>query len=298
MKIIKFPQKRKVSKLNYRANIQIQGIPFEWETHLNDDEIKQLYQILLRERILIKPTSDVVRQEKSKTLTLEISDLLDIFETEFKGLKYRIGIIKNKIRVTCRPADEWDIIEKEEKKEVKKLKEAEGKYKVYNSCLSLMENGDLLVNKGDYEKAKTIFINAIEMKMSNKGNQLLNFVRPIWPLLNLFYKTKSVEEGIEFLKQYKSKFRENESISYWIAFGRNFERDGDINNAEKIYKLALERDSEYWETYKRLCIIYERAKRYNDAVTICKLAIDRNLSDDTKSGFEGRLKRILKKMIS
>ena len=49
-------------------------------------------------------------------------------------------------------------------------------------------------------------------------------------------------------------------------------------------------------SFKRLAIIYEKKGEYEKAAEICNKAIDRNLSDKTKGGFEGRKQRILNKM--
>lgn len=49
-------------------------------------------------------------------------------------------------------------------------------------------------------------------------------------------------------------------------------------------------------SFKRLAIIYENRGKYEEATEICDKAIDRNLSDKTKGGFEGRKQRILNKM--
>jgi hypothetical protein len=44
--------------------------------------------------------------------------------------------------------------------------------------------------------------------------------------------------------------------------------------------------------------MYERLERYEDAIKYCEIAINKGLSDGTKSGFYGRKNRLLKKYIS
>ena len=48
-------------------------------------------------------------------------------------------------------------------------------------------------------------------------------------------------------------------------------------------------------TFQRLAMIYEQEQRYDDAIEICNKAIEYDLTDSTKGGFEGRLARIEKK---
>jgi len=48
--------------------------------------------------------------------------------------------------------------------------------------------------------------------------------------------------------------------------------------------------------FKRLAIIYKKQKRYEEAIEVCKKAIKYNMRDSTKSGFEGRLERLKRKL--
>lgn len=49
-------------------------------------------------------------------------------------------------------------------------------------------------------------------------------------------------------------------------------------------------------SFYRLAIIYEKAGNYEDAISICNLAVEYGVSDYTQSGFTGRIERIEKKM--
>ncbi|MCK8816597.1 hypothetical protein MWH28_04335 [Natroniella sulfidigena] len=48
-------------------------------------------------------------------------------------------------------------------------------------------------------------------------------------------------------------------------------------------------------SFQRLVIIYEKQNKYKKAIKICEKAIKYSMRDTTKSGFEGRLKRLKKK---
>lgn len=64
------------------------------------------------------------------------------------------------------------------------------------------------------------------------------------------------------------------------------------------YKKALKKQ---WgnipliETIKQLAIIYEKAGKYEEALSVCQFAVDNGLDDGTKSGYPGRIERIKKK---
>ncbi len=54
---------------------------------------------------------------------------------------------------------------------------------------------------------------------------------------------------------------------------------------------------DYWESYKRLAIIYEKQKRWEDAIELCKEALSNGITKDgNSSGFIGRAARLMRKM--
>lgn len=49
-------------------------------------------------------------------------------------------------------------------------------------------------------------------------------------------------------------------------------------------------------SFQRLAIIYDNLKEYEEAIKVCKKAIYNGLKDGTKTGFEGRIERLEKKL--
>lgn len=49
-------------------------------------------------------------------------------------------------------------------------------------------------------------------------------------------------------------------------------------------------------SFQRLAIIYENQGKYGEAIKVCEKAIENGLKDGTKTGFEGRIKRLEKKL--
>ncbi len=49
-------------------------------------------------------------------------------------------------------------------------------------------------------------------------------------------------------------------------------------------------------SFKRLAIIYKKQQKYEEAIEVCNKAIERGLSDKTKTGFEGRKQRLENKL--
>lgn len=48
-------------------------------------------------------------------------------------------------------------------------------------------------------------------------------------------------------------------------------------------------------SFQQLAIMYEKTERYQEAIGICRLALEYGLRDNTKGGFEGRLAKLQKK---
>ena len=49
-------------------------------------------------------------------------------------------------------------------------------------------------------------------------------------------------------------------------------------------------------SFRRLAIVYEQQGKIEDAIKVCKLAISYGLSDSTKTGYEGRLAKLQRKL--
>jgi hypothetical protein len=64
----------------------------------------------------------------------------------------------------------------------------------------------------------------------------------------------------------------------------------DVKNFPKISASKDEVPS-----FKRLAIIFESEKKYNEAIKVSKLALKYGLSDGTKGGYEGRINKLQEK---
>ena len=144
-----------------------------------------------------------------------------------------------------------------------------------------------MLDKGDFQEAEQVLRDALKVKLTYPNYSSIFTWTPEKFLLKLFYLSKNVEAGLTFLSEYE--------YSDYVEFGYYFEVDGNIDSAVFIYEKALQINPDNAEAFKRICIMYEREERYDEAIKYCQVAIKRGLSDMTKGGFEGRMKRIIKK---
>jgi len=118
------------------------------------------------------------------------------------------------------------------------------------------------------------------------------------------------EEVLPKAMSAKGRSVENEHFMYLSLIQAHYKernnRNDAIENCVKYCKKDIEIADEFLKTwdgeipripsFKRLAIIHENKGEYEKAAEICDMAIERNLIDKTKGGFEGRKERILNKM--
>lgn len=109
-------------------------------------------------------------------------------------------------------------------------------------------------------------------------------------LINYYYGLRDIKEGsIEICKKYCK-----ESIELAPMFLRIDEKD-----YYTLYKNTVDAP-EYKPpripAFQRMSIILDNEGKYHEAIKVCQKAIELNLRDGTKGGFEGRIKRLQKKI--
>lgn len=176
------------------------------------------------------------------------------------------------------------------------------------------------------------FLNIFRRKQVTKPPGLNNLKKKdnLFKTLNEIEKHKYVNDDIA-KKLYKKAYNQtsgnlidrhfyyNNVIDYYYGL-RNKEKSAldkcikyckeDIQIAPKVLKL-MENDTTFkhydesgklaftppmFPSFQRLAIIYEKQEKYHEAIEICELALSLNLKDGTKTGFEGRIKRIRRKI--
>lgn len=94
------------------------------------------------------------------------------------------------------------------------------------------------------------------------------------------------KEDINFLREYRQA--EKEQYEAW--------KDYNLSTSGKIGQYMCP-PIEYWDSYKRLAIIYEKQKRWQEAIDVCESAIAHGITKDgNQSGFIGRAARLTRKM--
>ncbi len=103
------------------------------------------------------------------------------------------------------------------------------------------------------------------------------------------------EASIAFLNRYAEFWWNYKRFAelYRFCHGGSDQTSGEL---DKVFRAAVARYPNEGMLFKWICLFWERESQTNRAAEYCQLAIDHRVSDDTKTGFEGRIKRLRKKL--
>ena len=90
----------------FREDVTLPDVPMSWTTNLTDDEIREVYSILLEQRFFVRDLD--VKKPDLKTgqdLTVGLGNHTDL---EYKGRFCLIGVVGEHVSCHCRTKEEWN----------------------------------------------------------------------------------------------------------------------------------------------------------------------------------------------
>lgn len=105
-----------------------------------------------------------------------------------------------------------------------------------------------------------------------------------------YYKLRDKEEGA--LDKCVKLCKEDIEISSEVL--RLMKNNRTFKHYDESGKLIF--TPPHFPSFKKLAIIYDKQERYEEAIEVCKIAMQYNLKDGTKGGFEGRITRLKNKL--
>jgi hypothetical protein len=105
--------------------------------------------------------------------------------------------------------------------------------------------------------------------------------------------TKYYKRDIELFPAFKNAYIENQREFLNKLANNKFTSPKE--REQLLIEAANPRFDLHIPSFERLCIIYEKQKKYQKALEICELALSYGLNDKTEGGFLGRIERIKKK---
>jgi tetratricopeptide (TPR) repeat protein len=153
----------------------------------------------------------------------------------------------------------------------------EGKLIPITGQRKLLDKAYELFFEKKYQQAESLLLQALNASGDNPIDRHFIYNQ----LIKLYHKQRDIKKG---------------SLEKCIYYCKE-----DINNLNKFldsWKKDYPNDVRppLCPSVIQLAIIYEKKGEIEEAIKVCRSAIELGLSDDTKGGFEGRLQRLGKKL--
>ncbi len=278
--------------MELREKVTVDGIPFVWNTNLDNDGIREFYELYVNR----------IRESESLNENTNKQKLVINIQLRYAFLKFRDGIcfwhaIKSEHSVVYRTNREWELYEARQK-EIEELREEQS---IERGLLGiedrhLAEKTDDAIKAGQFDVAAA-YVNArMDLRLNSKDIPGFSYdwtKRPteLWWMLTYF---PTSNYGIEFIRKHDAIPWAFESFAHWYAAHCGLGANECAEQTWLIYEEAMKLFPDNVNLVKAACLFWRRMRRYDLAMQICLEAIKKGMKDETKSGFEGRLKRLEK----
>jgi tetratricopeptide (TPR) repeat protein len=287
MKIIPFKKREVDYKVEVRDNVKLEGIPFTWQSNLSDDQLREIYKQLLRDRFFVRRPDDIkFRTEQDSGIGVQfcINDLQEA-QFEYEDGACHVLVFNEDVSVIYRTYEQWEAWDKaKEKEEEAKRRIEEREQALKNKHLELEENGNSLIKLGHLEEAEKCLLECRRIYLEHPD--IIHHREAEWLLIRLYGQYDDPGKGLDFLSQYST-----DSYHYFLLAERFSTTP---HKAEAVFLEGIKNFPEEGFLYKRICLYLETQRLFDKAIHYCKEAISKGVTDDTKSGFPGRLKRLKK----
>jgi hypothetical protein len=278
--------------IEWRKKITVDGVPGTWTTNLGDDDLRAFYAEC-RDQI---PTEDNIKLGVfDRSFSCKYYDRM----VPFRDGACRWALLNDHNWLIYRTTLDWEIW-LARKEEVDELREEQGHEWAATALLLHTESDHLMrvaraaVLTKDWVTAERHLLARADLV----GEVERQNVRNWWSygilegVSRWFSDFPSSSQGIEFLKKYDCRPATFLSFANHCAFRHRLPDAAREAEIEKVFDAAVELFPTDGELYKQACLFWRRLKRFDLAIKFCEIAVAHGVSDDTQSGFVGRLKRL------
>ena len=285
----------------FRENVRLDGIPFSWDTNLDDGAIRALYGILLSDPSHeLDTTEDDVDPTPGK---FSIPIQIRIMFVAFKEGACNCTRMWNHIIAIYKTHAEWQIWASREH-ELLELREEQRRQAEVEALLFDARDTELkeqivhAVAAGDADKVSALLDSRLALR--NQQGELRRYVDPYeWNMHGEVVEALShfpdPRAAVAFFKRHSAPRQ-----PYFMAFAEayaNRHRTVEVRRLQEIgaiFQAAIEISPLDGRLHKRIALFWRRRGEYQLAIEVCRSAISKGLRDGTRTGFEGRLARLLK----
>lgn len=284
MKVIPFKERDADYRVSVRDNIKLDGIPYIWSSNLSDEQLRDIYNRLLRARFFVRKP-DIKSKKPISGVGVAFWSNLAESQFEYEDGLCKVSVVHDHAWVIYRTAEQWEAWAKAmEKKEEAKKRVQKQKQALRIKHAELQSKGASLIDSGRLEEAEECLLECHRLFL--KHANVIRYSEAKLHLLQLYRRYNNPSRGLAFLS-------DNSSDDYdYYLLAEQF--SGDPGNVEAVLKEGIKRSQDPGYLYKRLCLYFQKKLLLDKAIYYCEEAIVRGLGDDTKSGFFGRLQRLRK----
>ena len=281
--------------MDIREKIIIPGLPYTWFTNLTDDEVRKFYNLY----------GDVIRKPNQPNENQKDGKIAFYIDCRFNFFDFLDGVClwtatDEKHHVLYRSKRDWELWDARQQ-EIQELREEQAVEKAIE--IKLLENEDrhltetinAAIKAGAYDDAVACIVGRMNLRAESKGIKgiyfSLWFKRPLMPWLE-FAEFPTSNYGIAFLRKYDFTPQGFSRFAYWFAANHRSQADKCAEETKRIYEEGMNSFPNDANLAASACLFWRRMRNYDLAIQICSEAIKKGLKDGTKSGFEGRMKRL------
>jgi hypothetical protein len=275
--------------MNIRKSITVLGVPYKWTTNLTDDEVREFHAAY----------SDKIKEPNQK---LGVQSTTITFQFRMDFLQFREGFclwtaIGLEQTVLYRSNKDWELWNARQE-EIAELRQEQAAEEAVEKQLVLAEDAHLrektkaAKQDGDYSAAASYVTARAELREKFKQFRVMPVEWTHWYPDTILAEFPESHYGINFLRRFRPLPQCFTNFAHWFAVGCGLAGETLLEQTWKIYEEGMRLFPESGNIAKAASLFFRRAGKYELAMAVCAEAIKRELRDGTKSGFEGRLRRL------
>jgi len=284
MKITPFKKLDVVENVSSRESIRLEGIPFIWSSNLSDEQLREIYTRLLRDRFFLRKP-DVGMNKLTMGMAVKLRANLREAQFEYEDGLCQVYCFHDHIWVIYRTAEQWEAWARVVKKQQEaKRKFQEDKQGLRDKHSELQSRAAYLIDAGKLKEAEECLLEGHRLFL--KHMVVIRHSDAKSRLIKIYGRYKDPSNGLAFLDNIPF-----DDHDYYLL-AQEFREDP--VKVEAVFKEGIKRSQDPGNLYKRLCLYFQEKSLFDKAIYYCGKAIAKGLRDDTKSGFPGRLERLRK----
>jgi hypothetical protein len=267
----------------------VDGLPFVWSTNLCDEEIREFY----------KRYSGHIQESDPPTEPGVIHIPLRFGFLEFLEGVCLWSASGDHHTVLYRSNKDWELWNARQG-EIEELRQEQAAERGVQRQLLAVEDNHLAekteraIEAAKFDAAAALMFARTELRLKFTDWKEVPFLWSLWrsQFQIVFARFPDSGYGLEFLRKFDATPQAFRNFARSFASVRGFKGQECAEQTKRIYDEAMRMFPDHALLAADACLFWRRLGRYDLAMKICAEAIRRGFKDGTKSGFEGRMKRL------